>query len=274
MNNFFTHDGLQLAYEDEGTGLPVLCLAGLTRNMRDFDDVAAQIGADCRMIRMDYRGRGASDYADPASYAVPVEARDAIALLDHLGIERAVILGTSRGGLIAMVLGVIAPERLAGVVLNDVGPALERSGLEKIMGYLGRTPKWADYDTAAEALAAQNGAEFPDVPLERWRVCAERWWVQTEAGMALRYDAALRDAVAAAGNLDVEVWELFDTLCPLPLGLIRGSNSDLLSAETAAKMRARCPDMAYGETPNRGHVPFLDEPEALAVIRQVLARAA
>jgi len=135
---FTTSDGLSLAYDDAGTGVPVLCLCGLTRNMSDFDDVAAQIGDRVRLIRMDYRGRGASDYAeDYSTYSIPVEARDALELLDHLGLDKALILGTSRGGLIGMLLAMLAKDRLLGVILNDIGPKLEEEGLTQIMGFLG-----------------------------------------------------------------------------------------------------------------------------------------
>ena len=277
MKIFSVADGTRIAYEDEGVGLPVLCLSGLTRNARDFDDfAAASPGADLpaiRLIRMDYRGRGGSDHADPATYTVPVEAGDVLALLDHLEIGAAAILGTSRGGLIAMTLAATNKERLKGVILNDVGPVLGSQGLDHIRDYLGKPPDAATYEETAELLQRSNAAAFPGISLERWRACAERWFEQTSSGMALRYDARLADAASPPPDTPLpDLWPLFDALDGLPLGLIRGANSTLLEAGTAQEMQERRPDMAFGEVPDRGHVPFLDEPEALGVIRKVLSQ--
>ncbi len=274
---FTASDGLSLAYRDEGTGPPLLCLCGLTRNMADFDYVARDFAGRARIIRLDTRGRGASDYdRDFNNYSIAREAHDAIDLLDHLGLDRAAILGTSRGGLIAMALAASHRDRLAGVCLNDIGPEIDPGGLGKIMGYLGQPPGLATLEDGARAMAATQAAQFPDVPLDRWRVHAARIWLETPTGLALRYDRRLRDAViaqSATGGVP-DLWPLFDLLAGLPLALIRGANSDLLSAETAAAMRARRPDMIAADVPGRGHVPFLDEPEAQAVIAAFLDRLA
>ena len=155
MPQFLTSDGLLLHYEDEGAGLAVLCLSGLTRNARDFDFVAPHL-AGVRLIRLDYRGRGQSAWSpDPLTYTVPREAQDVLELLDHLGLERVAILGTSRGGLIAMVLAAMAKHRLMGVALNDIGPELDPGGLDVIMGYLGRHPEAATLDDLAVQRAIQ-----------------------------------------------------------------------------------------------------------------------
>ncbi|MEO0911937.1 MAG: alpha/beta hydrolase [Pseudomonadota bacterium] len=271
---FETSDGLSLYYEDTGAGTPVLCLPGLTRNARDFDDVAPHLG-DVRLLRLVSRGRGASDWDKAyANYAVPIEARDVVEFLDHLGLEKVVILGTSRGGILAMFLAATAKERLAGVVLNDIGPVIEDIGLDRIMDYLGKPPKGRSYAEVAAGLQANMGAEFPDVSLERWAVQAERWFEETADGMALRYDPLLARAVKEAAEAAPagDLWPLFDALADVPLGVIRGANSDLLTEATLTEMTARRPDMAAATVPNRGHVPFLDEPESLAVIRDVLAR--
>lgn len=274
---FSTGDGLSLAYRDEGAGVPVLCLCGLTRNMDDFDFVARDFAGRARIIRLDTRGRGASDYApDFHTYSIAREAQDAIDLLDHLGIDRTAILGTSRGALIAMALAASHRDRLAGVCINDIGPVIDPAGLSKIMGYLGVSPGHATLEDGARALAAEKAAQFPDVPLERWRAHAARIWLQTPTGLALRYDRRLRDAViaqSATGGVP-DLWPLFDLLSGLPLAVIRGANSDLLSADTLAAMRARRPDMIVAEVPDRGHVPFLDEPEAQAAIAAFLDRLA
>ncbi len=274
---FTTGDGLSLAYRDDGAGVPVLCLCGLTRNMADFDFVVRDFAGRARIIRLDTRGRGASDYdPDFHGYSVSREAQDAMELLDHLGIKRAAILGTSRGGLIAMALAATHRDRLAGVCLNDIGPVIDPAGLVKIMGYLGITPGYRTLEDGARALAERNAAQFPGVPLDLWRIHAARIWLETPTGLALRYDRRLRDAVIAhspTGGIP-DLWPLFDMMAGLPLAVIRGANSDLLSAATVAGMRERRPDMIVAEVPDRGHVPFLDEPEARAAIAAFLDRLA
>jgi len=277
MPRFTTSDGVSLHYEDEGAGPPVLCLAGLTRNSADFTWLAPHL-ADARLIRLDYRGRGQSDHAaDFTTYNILREAQDTVELIDHLGLDRVTLIGTSRGGLIAMALGATHRDRLAGVVLNDIGPEVAEAGIARIMDYVGRTPPFADLDEAAEALRAGHAADFPGVPLGRWRRQAEFMWFQRpEGGIGLRYDARLRTALtgqAGAGPAP-DLWQLFEALAGLPVASIRGANSDLFTAACQARMAARHGAMISVVVPDRGHVPFLDEAPALAAIRAVLARAA
>lgn len=276
MRRFTTSDGLSLAFRDEGEGLPVLCLAGLTRNGDDFAPMIAALHGAARFIRLDLRGRGGSDFDPvPANYTPWIEARDALECLDHLGIARAVVIGTSRGGILAMLMAMAARERLLAVCLNDLGPVIEPAGLARIMGYVGLPPEARTLDAVARALAVANADGFPGVPLARWRDWAAGAFRETGEGIALRYDPRLRDALlkqAEAGPLP-DLWLIFDALAGIPLGLVRGANSDLLSSATAAEMRARRPDMGLAEVPDRGHPPFLDEPEALALIRSLLDRA-
>ncbi|MEM6578692.1 MAG: alpha/beta hydrolase [Pseudomonadota bacterium] len=275
MPRFTTSDGLSLYYEDDGAGPPILCLAGLTRNSADFSFVKPHLD-DFRVIAMDYRGRGQSDYADDfMTYNILREAQDALELLDHLGLERCALLGTSRGGLIAMVLSVGHAARLSGVILNDIGPHVAAAGLERIMDYVGKTPPFPDLDAAAQALATGMAGEFPGVPLARWRDQAGFMFAEEPAGgLRLRYDARLRDAMigqAGAGEAP-DLWQLFDGLKDIPLAVLRGVNSDLLSAETLAEMKARHPSLIAAVIPDRGHVPFLDEPDALAAIHALLKK--
>ncbi|MDE3026872.1 MAG: alpha/beta hydrolase [Paracoccaceae bacterium] len=271
MPHFTAQDGARLHYSDEGEGTPLLCLAGLTRTGADFDYLAPHL-PPCRLIRMDYRGRGASDFTGAATYSVPQEARDAIALLDHLGISKTAILGTSRGGLIAMVLATMAKDRLLGVALNDIGPVVERSGLKRIFDYVGRNPSAKTPEQLAEALpSAMPG--FAHVPPARWLAEARLHYMASAGGLKITYDPALREAfIAAFDGPDPDLWPLFDAIAPLPLALIRGANSDLLSPATTAEMRRRRPDMIFAEVPDRAHIPFLDEPEAVAAIRAFLAK--
>ncbi|WP_369915028.1 alpha/beta fold hydrolase [Maritimibacter sp. 55A14] len=274
MGVYTSSDGLRLAYRDEGEGQAVLCLPGLTRNSSDFDYMAAHISG-VRLIRPDYRGRGASDWApDHTSYTVPVEARDVVELLDHLDVPRAAIIGTSRGGLIGMMMAATAKDRMAGLLLNDVGPDIAPAGLERIREYVGRNPTAKTLDDAAEALARTMDG-FADLPPGRWREEAARHFVQTENGLRINYDPVLRTAFLAAFEGDApDLWPLFDALEGLPVGLIRGANSDLLAPETAAEMRRRRPDMIFAEVPDRGHIPFLDEAESLAAIGEFLEQTA
>lgn len=273
MPKFKTSDGLNLYYEDTGTGAPILCLAGLTRNGRDFDFVAPHL-AHTRLIRMDYRGRGNSDYdPDFMNYNIMREAQDAIELLDHLGLEQVTLLGTSRGGLIAMVLAFSNPDRLNGVILNDIGPVVAPGGLDRIMDYVGKEPNFATYADAAAGLQAVYASGFPDVTLAQWQQQAEFMWVEQGSDtLALRYDAKLRDALvgqAGAGEAP-DLWLLFDALKPLPLAVIRGANSDLLDVDTLTEMHNHHPGMISATVPNRGHVPFLDEPESIKAITHLL----
>ena len=267
---FFTApDGTHLAYRDEGEGLPVLCLPGLTRTMGDFDYLRPHL-PPCRMIRMDYRGRGKSQWTGASTYTVPQEAGDAIALLDHLGVARAAVIGTSRGGLIGMVLAAMAKDRLLGLLLNDVGPVIHRPGLERIFDYVWRNPSAKTHaDLAARLPATMPG--FANVPASRWLEEARLHYTQTPEGLRITYDPALREAfLAAFQGPEVDLWPLFDLLAGLPLALIRGANSDLLSQATADEMCARRPDMIFATVPDRAHIPFLDEPESLAAIHAFL----
>jgi pimeloyl-ACP methyl ester carboxylesterase len=272
MPQFAAADGVRLHYDDLGAGLPVLCLPGLTRTGRDFDYLAPHL-ADVRLIRPDYRGRGLSDRADPATYTVAQEARDMLALMDHLGVARAAVIGTSRGGLIGMMLAAIAPGRLLGLCLNDVGPELAPEGLARILGYLGRRPAARTHLEAAAALE-RGSPGFSGVPFERWLAEARLHFRESREGLEITYDPRLREAFEAAAVPPADPWRLFEACAGLPLALIRGAGSDLLTAAAAAAMRARLPGMIWAEVPGRGHAPFLDEPESLAAIRAWLERTA
>ena len=269
MTEFFTaKDGTRLAYRDEGDGLPVLCLAGLTRNMADFDYVAPHLLPNVRLIRMDYRGRGQSDWTGQDSYTVPQEAKDAIDLLDHLDIDKAAILGTSRGGLIGLFLAATAHDRLLGLCLNDVGPKIEQIGLEQIFDYVGRNPSAKTHAGLASRLPSVMPG-FANVPEGRWLADAQKHYDETSDGLRIKYDPALREAFLAAFQGEMpDLWPLWDACAGLPVALLRGANSNLLSPETADEMRRRRPDMIYAEIPDRAHIPWLDEDPS----RDVLTR--
>ncbi|KIC43653.1 hydrolase [Ruegeria sp. ANG-S4] len=275
MAFFNTSDGLRIHFEETGSGAALLCLAGLTRNSKDFSYFAPH-ATDLRLITMDYRGRGQSDYdPDYMNYNVLREAHDVVELLDHLELEKVTILGTSRGGLIAMALAASNPERLAGVVLNDVGPVIEAAGIAKIMDYVGKRPAAKTYDEAATALKQIMEPQFPGVSLDVWRRQAEIQFEQTDDGLKLRYDEALRKALLeqAASGATPDLWLFFEALRDIPTGVIRGANSDVLGAATVEEMHARHPGLISAEVPDRGHVPFLNEPQSLDIIRKILDAA-
>lgn len=288
-------DGTALAARDyaaaEGEArLPVVCLHGLTRSSRDFEAVAPWIaGQGRRVLAADVRGRGRSGRAaDPASYQPPVYVADLIALMDALGVARAHVVGTSMGGLIAMTLAALAPGRLAGAVLNDIGPELAPAGLGRIAGYAGQGAQVESWEEAAAYARRTNAAAFPHYADDDWAAFARRLFREEGGRPVLDYDPAIMipasdgqakdpggdgdgEAPAAAPDL----WPLFDALAAggRPLLLVRGATSDLLTAETAAAMRARAPQMIYAEVAGVGHAPMLTEPQARAAIAEFLARA-
>lgn len=266
MQFFSADDGARLAFLDAGgAGVPVMALAGLTRDHKDFDYVARHL-SDCRLIRLDARGRGASDRTGPATYNLGRESADVLALMDHLGLDRAAILGSSRGGLIGLILGATRPERITGLCLNDVGPAVERAGLERIGEYIGQTPSVTTLTEAADRMPrAMPG--FANIPASRWAEEAVRHFRQAEDHLDLPYDPRLRESFdAAMAGPPGDLWPQFDACAGIPMALIHGAGSDVLSAGTVAEMIRRRPDMICAEIPDRGHIPFLDEPRALAAI--------
>ncbi|PFG64205.1 pimeloyl-ACP methyl ester carboxylesterase [Thioclava sp. ES.031] len=270
MEFFTADDGAKIAYSDSGSGMPILALSGLTRNTHDYDYVAPHLKG-VRFICMDYRGRGESDWSGGDTYTVPREAADALQLLDHLGLEKAAILGTSRGGLVGMFIALTAKDRLTGLALNDIGPVLEEEGLNKIFDYIGRNPAAKTYAEMAEKLPeAMIG--FDKVPPNRWAMEVRHHYVETEDGLKINYDPALREAFIGAFKGLEPAWPLFEATEGLPLALIHGVNSDLLSDATAEEMQRRRPDMIYARVADRAHIPFLDEPEALAALEAWIER--
>jgi pimeloyl-ACP methyl ester carboxylesterase len=259
---------------------PVVCLHGLTRNSRDFEVVAPWIaGTGRRVLAADIRGRGRSGYAaDAATYQPAVYAGDTLAMLDALGVDRPVVIGTSLGGLVAMVLAVMAPQRLAGAVLNDVGPVLAAEGLARIAGYAGQSAGVRDWAGARSYARVTNATAFPDYDDAEWDAVARRLFREGEAGPELDYDPRIMEplrAAAEAGGPPPDLWPLFAQLASgdRPLLLLRGARSDLFDAATAAVMRELAPHMAYAEVPGVGHAPMLSEPAARAALDRFLQAA-
>ena len=274
-------DGLSLFARDypgaDGPAqLPVIAIHGLTRNSADFDAIAPLIArSGRRVLALDVRGRGRSDRAtDPMTYQPPVYAKDVLGLLEVAGIDRAVFLGTSMGGLITMAISALKSRVVAAAILNDIGPAVSPEGLARIAGYSGQpvdTPTWA---AAADYARRINSVAFPHYGDADWDAFARRIFKEgTEGAPILNYDPDISVPIKAAGAkaLVPNLWPYFRRLArKRPTLLIRGGTSDLLGADIAAKMQKAAPEMRYAEIPDVGHAPMLDEPESKAAIFEFL----
>lgn len=273
-------DGLTLyakAYGPEDARLTVLCIHGLTRNHQDFEPMIAALPRQHRYIAVDVRGRGRSAYdPQPENYKPPVYAKDMFALLDTLGVKRAALIGTSMGGLISLLMIRAAPGRVAGIVLNDVGPVVEKDGLARIASYAGKVAPVTDWESAATAVRTLQGVAFPDFPEARWMDFARRTYKQLPSGeVILAYDPNIARSLGKVKPGPITnfiLWRLFGASRKAPLLIVRGETSDILSADTAAKMARRHPDGRLATVPRRGHAPILDEPEAISAISDFLAR--
>ena len=270
-------DGLRLHYRDyDGPSdrPPIVCLPGLTRNARDFEPVADHYAGTWRVLSLDFRGRGLSDYdSKPENYAPPAYAADVLALFDEIKLERAVLFGTSLGGLVTMILATAAHDRIAGVMLNDIGPEIDPRGIERIRGYVGRASEFATWEEFASALAARNADVYPRYGAAQWEAFARRICREQEGRIAFDYDMAISNTFNRAPNGPAaSAWPLYQALAGFPVLILRGELSDLLDAEVARKMAESLPDAELVVVPDVGHAPALDEPEAIAGIDRLLAR--
>lgn len=272
-------DGLTLFARDHGPGrggaMPVLCLPGLTRNSRDFDTIAPRLAATRRVLCPDFRGRGRSAYGDPKTYRPDIEMADTLTLMDQAGVSRAAVIGTSRGGIVAMFMAAKAKERLAGICFNDIGPRIDTAGLLRIRTYLGNDRRFPSWPEAVAAVKATNpGCE--GLSDAQWLAFARRLFVEDGSSLKPDYDPRLAEGFPSAADIEAgkvpELWALFDQVAPLPALVVRGTASDLLSENTMAEMKVHDPGLAVTRVPQRGHVPFLDEPEAVAAIDTWLRR--
>ena len=253
----------------------VIAWHGLARTGRDMDDIAAHLAQRYRVICPDTIGRGLSQWdPEPARYNPGVYVQDMLGLLNHLGIARAAIIGTSMGGLMAMVMGMVARDRMSAVVINDVGPDIEAAGLARIAAYTGKTQPAATWADAAKTAEFINAVAFPDYGADDWMAFARRLFIEKAGVPVPAYDPAIANGLKPQSEAPVappDLWPMWDALQGLPVLAIRGGLSDLLSAQTLAKMAERHDGMIAVTVPNRGHAPMLDEPEAVAAIDAVLA---
>ncbi len=285
ISRFFTaKDGLRLHMRDWGaqgpspsSTLPVVCLPGLSRTAGDFDVLAARLSATRRVVALDYRGRGLSD-RDPdwKHYELFVENIDILTVLEAAGIEAAIFVGTSRGGLHTMLLTGTRPQLLRGVVLNDIGPVLEKDGLRRIQSYVGKLPTPTSWPEAVDIAKGVMGAQFTALSETDWDAYARLTFEETADGFRTRYDPAI---MLAFGQMDLEkpipaLWAQFDALAPVPVLAIRGENSDLLSEETLAEMAHRHPNFQSMTVPGQGHAPLLMDEPTLARIEAFVSATA
>jgi pimeloyl-ACP methyl ester carboxylesterase len=273
-----SRDGLKLHYRDYPgpSGLaPVICLHGLTRNARDFANLAARISGERRVICPEMRGRGDSGYAKDASTYVPMQyVEDLKLLLEQSGIDRFVAIGTSLGGIMTMLAALEMPERIAGAVINDVGPVLAPEGLRRIASYVGQGRTFPTWMHAARALEEGHRAAYPDFHIHDWLAMAKRLMTLSSNGrMVFDYDMKIAEPFASIDpDGQHELWDGIDALAGRPLLFLRGALSDILSEPTFESMKRHLPEAEFLTIPNVGHAPTLDEPDAVAAIDRVLAR--
>jgi pimeloyl-ACP methyl ester carboxylesterase len=275
-------DGLRLHVRCYGRrtwpALPVVCLPGLARTAADFEALAGALsggGAPRAVFALDYRGRGQSGYdPDVSHYSFQTELADILAVLAALDCMPAVFVGTSRGGILAMLLAALRPGAIAGVVLNDIGPVIEPQGLMRIKGYVGKLPQPRDYEDGAEILRRLFSGQFPKLGHDDWLAAARRTFKEEDGRLVPTYDIRIAETLA---GFEPEqrlppLWKEFDALGKLPLMVIRGANSDLLSPLTVSAMRARRAEMEIIEVPDQGHAPLLSEADIISQIAAFAAR--
>lgn len=286
ISRFFSApDGLTLHARDYAPNaggeirLPVVCLPGLSRNARDFHQLALLVAQDAvaprRVIALDYRGRGLSAHDEnPANYNVVTECNDVIAVCAALGIQRALFIGTSRGGLILHVMAALQPDLIAAAVLNDIGPEIEAAGLKDISDYLAQRSNPATFEDAADTLEHIHGPTFPALSRTDWLDMADAIYREKNGRIVADHDAKLADQLAAIdfGEPLPTLWPQFDLLAQKPLLIVRGEHSRLFSSETLAQMKTRSPTVQGVTAEGQGHAPLLHLPTPHLAIQAFLSR--
>lgn len=260
-------------------GTPVVCLPGLARTAADFEALALALAHEGayprRVIALDYRGRGLSDYdRDPGNYSLRIELADVIAVVTALDALPGIFVGTSRGGILSMLLAAVRPTAIAGVVLNDIGPVIEPLGLMRIKAYVGKLPQPRNFEEGAEILRRLFSAQFPKLGHDDWLASAHRTFKEEKGQLVTTYDIKLAKAMEGVEPEQpiASLWKEFDALAQIPVMVIRGANSDILSAATVEAMRARRVALETLEVPDQGHAPLLAEAETIAHIAEFVGR--
>lgn len=275
---WWSNDGLRLhyrAYAGPSDKPPILCLHGLTRNARDWEPVAERLAGDWQIYVLEMRGRGESAYAaDPMSYVPLTYVQDVEAFLKDRNIDRYIAFGTSLGGIITMLQAATRPERMAAALLNDIGPVIEEEGVERIRGYVGKGGHFPTWLHATRALQSGFGDVYPQWELTDWLAMAKRLCkVQPSGRIGYDYDMRIAEPFRVpGGESGFDMWTAFAGLKDIPIVLVRGGHSEILSEETALEMKARKPDLEIATVPDVGHAPVLDEPEAEIAIDRLLER--
>jgi pimeloyl-ACP methyl ester carboxylesterase len=280
---FTARDGLRLYarhYPAPGSSRrPVVCLAGLTRNSRDFHDLASALasaddGTARDVYALDYRGRGLSAHdPDWRNYAILVELNDVLDFMTTKGLHHAGVIGTSRGGILAMLMAVLRPGAIGAAVLNDIGPVVEREGLSRIIAYVGRVPVPASWEDAASIVSEMSKHQFPAVPAGQWAEVARAWFNDENGRPARGYDPRLAKPFMHTNAKIPELWPQFAALSHVPILAIRGEHSDILSGSTLDEMRHRHPRLEAMEVRGQGHAPLLKDGHTIEAIAGFLARA-
>jgi pimeloyl-ACP methyl ester carboxylesterase len=275
---WYSAEGLRLHYRNyEGPRdkPPILCIPGLTRNARDFEPVAERYAGEWRVLSVDLRGRGSSDFdPDPSRYTPQYYVADILKLLDQEGIADAVFLGTSLGGICTMLLASTDADRIAGAMLNDIGPVIDQAGIDRIGGYVGREVRFDSWDEAIETLEERNREVFPRWKRAEWERFAHRIMHETADGIGFQYDMRIADNFRAATEGPQGAnWHLYESLAGRPVTILRGALSDLLAQDIAQQMVERLNgDAELVVVPDVGHTPSLEEPESTAAMDRLLER--
>jgi pimeloyl-ACP methyl ester carboxylesterase len=271
-------DGLTLYARDypgpaDGSLPPALCMHGLTRNSADFAVLADRLSGQRRVLSVDQRGRGRSDYdSNVANYTPATYVQDMFALLDGEGIDRVVLVGTSMGGLMSFLMAAMQPERIAAMIINDIGPEIDPAGLARIQDYVGKSGPVKTWEEAVAQQKAINGIAFPDFTEQQWQDFTHGLYREQDGRPVIAYDPAIAQPMADqdSGAVPPDLWPVFEAITAIPMLVIRGATSDILAPSCVDKMRTMHPGLQAAEIPDRGHAPMLDEPAARSAIDDFL----
>jgi len=269
-------DGLKLyarKYAGEAIATPLLCMHGLSRNSADFHEMLEHL-AGYPAVSVDQRGRGRSQYDnEPSNYRPDIYCQDMFTLLETHGLKQVIAVGTSMGGLMTMMMASMNPRIFKAAIINDIGPEVDPAGLERLRGYVGKRTVFESWEAAAKSIKAQGPQIFPEFEESDWLAFARRTCEETQDGkIRFAYDPAIQDGIKRdePSAVPPDLWPLFDNLKQIPLLIIRGETSDILSTQTAQKMSSRHPICRLVTVPGRGHAPLLTETSAIESITTFL----